>query len=151
MDALAEIMIIEKQRLKRRKLSTATPAISPNTRYLRYRHLVQFRCIRSGIALPPGESPDSYRDHLTYDHLFIFEHENGKVLDRHNKDTPRFIGCLQLADGTYVHPQDSDFQRIYSKRTDVTCAWDVCGQEPYWVDTHALRMTRRCAKNSKKK
>jgi hypothetical protein len=85
--------------------------------------------------------------------LYIFEHENGPVLDRANKDTPRFIGCLCLHDGTtLVHPHDDDFQYVYAQRTSVDRAWDVLEDgTPYWVDAHALRMTRRMAKKVTKK
>lgn len=151
--SLAQVKSIEnKRRRKERNPHTVLPVISPNTRYLRFWQSVQFRCIRSGILLPTGESPDTFREHLTYDHLWIYEHENGSILDRTNKDTPRFIGCLKLHDGTLVHPHDDDFQRVYAQRTDVERAWDLMedGKTPYWVDTHALRMTRRLAKRVKK-
>jgi hypothetical protein len=154
MECLTAIWTVEKTRKKRKVHETlSNKSISPNTRYLRYRQHVQFRCIRRGIPLPPGESPDTFREHLTLDHLYIFEHENGPMLDRANKDTPRFIGCLCLHDGTtFIHPHDDDFQQIYMQRTAVSNAWDVLDDgTPYWVDAHALRMTRRLSKRVCKK
>ena len=79
--SLAQVKSIEnKRRRKERNPHTVLPVISPNTRYLRFWQSVQFRCIRSGILLPAGESPDTFREHLTYDHLWIYEHENGSIL-----------------------------------------------------------------------
>lgn len=149
MESLGEIWNVEASRKKKTKTEpSAATKISTNTRYLCYRQGVQFACIRQGIPLPEGHAPDSYRDSLTYDHLFIFEHESGALLNRANKDTPRFIGVLQLANGTYVLPHDPDFQRIYKDRQDVSKAWHVDDGEPYWCDAHANRMVKRHAKKS---
>lgn len=158
MDCLGQILSVEKTRKRGNRSPSQQPnnnvTISLETRYLTFKCPVQFRCIRQGVPLPAGESPDTFRASLTYDYLYIFEHEGGAMLNRQNKDTPRFIGCLLMGDGvTYVHPQDGDFQRIYADRRDVSRAWDVSEQDgtPYWVDTHALRMLKREAKKNKKK
>lgn len=143
------VLTIENERRKRsRKNPTPQKAISKNTRYLRYHPMSQYQCIRQGIPLPPGQSPDTFRDHLTFDHLFIFEHVNGPLINRANKDTPRFIGVFQMADGsTLVHPQDQDFRRVYAQRANITQAWDILEDGlPYWCDAHAHRMCKRMSK-----
>lgn len=151
MDSLGIIWSVEKTRKKNKKANTPSVVISENTRYLVYKNPVQFHCIRQGIPLPQGYSPDTFREHLTYDHLFIFEHESGDVLNRQNKDTPRFVGVLQMANGVFVYPHDDDFQQIYADRSDAEHGWKILDDgTPYWCDTHALRMFKRLEKKLKK-
>ncbi len=120
--------------------------ISSAFRYNVFRANDTYSCIRPGIVI--HHSPDSIREQLTEQHLFIFCHYDG-WLERGNSTIPKYVGvlCVMTEDHSepvFVHPLHADFVQMYSERTDENFAWSLCEDNtPYWVDIYATRSNKK--------